>query len=75
MNIKKEEENLELLATSITDEIKNNVVKILEVSELTLDDLVRKISNLNNEEKDNVISKIINSQLAQLKKIVNRTIL
>lgn len=68
MNIKKEEENLELLATSITDEIKNNVVKILEVSELTLDDLVRKISNLNNEEKDNVISKIINSQLAQLKK-------
>ena len=35
MNIKKEEENLELLATSITDEIKNNVVKILEVSELT----------------------------------------
>lgn len=33
MNIKKE--NLELLATSITDEIKNNVVKILEVSELT----------------------------------------
>ena len=66
MNIKKE--NLELLATSITDEIKNNVVKILEVSELTLDDLVRKISNLNNEEKDNVISKIINSQLAQLKK-------
>lgn len=68
MNIKKEEENLELLATSITDEIKNNVVKILEVSELTLDDLVRKINNLNNEEKDNVISKIINSQLAQLKK-------
>ena len=53
MNIKKEEENLELLATSITDEIKNNVVKILEVSELTLDDLVRKINNLNNEEKDN----------------------
>ena len=38
------------------------------MSELTLDDLVRKISNLNNEEKDNVISKIINSQLAQLKK-------
>lgn len=38
------------------------------MSELTLDDLVRKINNLNNEEKDNVISKIINSQLAQLKK-------
>lgn len=68
MNIKKEEKNLELLATSIRDEIKNNAVKILEVSNLNLDDLVRKMSNLNDEEKDNVISKIINNQLVQLKK-------
>lgn len=68
MNIKKEEKSLELLATSITDEIKNSVVKILEVSKLNLDDLVEKMNNLNDEEKDNVISKIINNQLIQLKK-------
>lgn len=67
MNIK-EEKSLELLATSITDEIKNDAVKILEVSKLNLDNLVVKINNLNDEEKDNVISKIINNQLTQLKK-------
>lgn len=68
MNIKKEEKNLELLVTSITDEIKNSAVKILEVSKLDLDNLVGKMNNLNDEEKDNVISKIINNQLIQLKK-------
>lgn len=68
MNIKKEEKNLELLATSITEEIKSDAVKILEVSELDLDNLVKKMSNLNDEEKNNIISKIINNQLIQIKK-------
>ena len=68
MNKEKKEKDLELLATSITEEIKSNTTKILELLELNLDDLVKKVSNLNDEEKDSIISKIINNQLFQLKK-------
>lgn len=69
MNDKVEEKvNLKLLATSISDEIKSNVIKIQEVLNLDLDNIVEKISSLSDEEKDKVISIIINNQLLQLKK-------
>lgn len=59
--------NEEELAESISKTIENDLVKIQEVLDLDLKNLVDVITSLSNDKKDEVISLLINKQLEKLK--------
>ena len=59
--------NEEELAESISKTIENDLVKIQEVLDLDLKNLVDVINSLSNDKKDKVLSLIINKQLEKLK--------
>ena len=61
--------NEEELAESISKTIENDLVKIQEVLDLDLKNLVDVINSLSNDKKDKVLSLIINKQLEKLIKL------
>lgn len=63
-----EEVKEEELAESISKTIENDLVKIQEVLDLDLKNLVDVVDSLPNDKKDKVLSLIINKQLEKLKK-------
>ena len=63
-----EELKEEELAESISKTMENDLVKIQEVLDLDLKNLVDVIDSLPNDKKDKVLSLIINKQLEKLKK-------
>ena len=64
-----EEVKEEELAESISKTIENDLVKIQEVLDLDLKNLVDVIDSLPNDKKDKVLSLIINKQLEKLKNL------
>lgn len=58
--------NEEELAESISKTIENGLVKIQEVLDLDLKNLVDVITSLSNDKKDEVISLLINKQLEKI---------
>ena len=58
--------NEEELAESISKTIENDLVKIQEVLDLDLKNLVDVITSLSNDKKDEVISLLINKQLEKI---------
>lgn len=56
------------MAESISKTMENDLVKIQEVLDLDLKNLVDVVDNLPNDKKDKVLSLIINKQLEKLKK-------
>ena len=63
-----EEVKEEELAESISKTMENDLVKIQEVLDLDLKNLVDVVDSLPNDKKDKVLSLIINKQLEKLKK-------
>lgn len=63
-----EELKEEKLAESISKTMENDLVKIQEVLDLDLKNLVDVVDSLPNDKKDKVLSLIINKQLEKLKK-------
>ena len=66
--IKDTDAELDIFATSIKEEVKNNVAKIRDVLSINFDNLILKFANLQKNEKEKVISNIINNELLILKK-------
>ena len=69
-----EEVKEEELAESISKTIENDLVKIQEVLDLDLKNLVDVIDSLPNDKKDKVLSLIINKQLEKLKRFLTMDI-
>lgn len=63
----KEKNDAEEIASVISNNMERNVTKVQEVLDLDLNDLIEIIDGLNDEDKDKVISIIINNQLEKLK--------
>lgn len=63
----KEKNDAEEIASVISNTMERNVTKVQEVLDLDLNDLIEIIDRLNDEDKDKVISIIINNQLEKLK--------
>lgn len=63
----KEKNDAEEIASVISNNMERNVTKVQEVLDLDLNDLIEIIDRLNDEDKDKVISIIINNQLEKLK--------
>jgi len=59
--------NIDELTSKITEKMRNDLEKIQEVLNFDLDNLIKMISNLSDEDKDKVVGKIINNQLEKLK--------
>lgn len=64
-----EEVKEEELAESISKTMENDLVKIQEVLDLDLKNLVDVVDSLPNDKKDKVLSLIINKQLEKLKNL------
>ena len=64
-----EELKEEELAESISKTMENDLVKIQEVLDLDLKNLVDVVDSLPNDKKDKVLSLIINKQLEKLKNL------
>lgn len=66
-NIEKEAVKSEELANLLSNTMERNLTKVQEVLDLDLDDLIDIIERLSIEDRDKVISIIINNQLQKLK--------
>lgn len=61
--------NVEELSSSISRTMERDLTKVQEVLDLDLNDLIEIIDRLSNDDKDKVVSSIINKQLEKLKSI------